>query len=199
MEGRLDEWLGEMQQVDEALYRAVADTDTPRLDGLLRGVSRAADHSKLSMAIALLMWASGRARARDAARSGLQAVALTSAAVNLIVKPLGGRHRPDRPAAEAPVRRHVQMPGSRSFPSGHTASAFAFATAAGEALPAAEAPLHALAAVVGYSRVHTGVHYPGDVIAGALLGDVVAQLSLQCSAALGRRRGGERRDGVLDR
>jgi undecaprenyl-diphosphatase len=38
-------------------------------------------------------------------------------------------------------------------------------------------PLHSLAAVVGYSRVHTGVHYPGDVVAGALIGAVVADIA----------------------
>jgi len=39
------------------------------------------------------------------------------------------------------------------------------------------APLHSLAALVGYSRVHTGVHFPGDVVAGALIGSVVADIT----------------------
>ncbi len=69
------------------------------------------------------------------------------------------------------------MPGSRSFPSGHTAAAVAFATGVAHVIPAAGLPLHTLAVAVGYSRVHTGVHYPGDVLAGALLGAVVAELT----------------------
>jgi len=62
------------------------------------------------------------------------------------------------------------MPQSASFPSGHTASAVAFASAVGTALPATAVPLGLLACAVGYSRVHTGVHYPSDVAAGAVLG-----------------------------
>jgi undecaprenyl-diphosphatase len=62
------------------------------------------------------------------------------------------------------------MPRSTSFPSGHSASAFAFAAAVGHVLPAAGGPLRVLAAAVAYSRVHTGVHYPADVIAGSLVG-----------------------------
>ena len=43
--------------------------------------------------------------------------------------------------------------------------------------PAVSIPLQGLAALVAYSRVHTGVHYPGDVLAGALAGTVLARLT----------------------
>ena len=76
------------------------------------------------------------------------------------------------------MARHVPMPVSRSFPSGHTAAAVAFASGAGHVLPLASVPLHTLAALVAYSRVHTGVHYPGDVLAGAVLGSVVADVTV---------------------
>lgn len=75
------------------------------------------------------------------------------------------------------VERHVTMPTSSSFPSGHSAAAFAFATGVGHEWPAVGVPLRGLAAVVAYSRVHTGVHYPGDVIAGSLLGGVLGQVT----------------------
>jgi membrane-associated phospholipid phosphatase len=66
------------------------------------------------------------------------------------------------------------MPASRWFPSGHAASAFAFATVVGHELPCGAVPLRLLASAVAYSRVHTGVHHPGDVVAGALLGAAAA-------------------------
>ena len=77
------------------------------------------------------------------------------------------------------------MPASPSFPSGHSAAAFAFATGVGQVMPAVAVPLRALAALVAYSRIHTGVHYPGDVVTGALMGTVLAQITMQ---ALERRR-----------
>jgi undecaprenyl-diphosphatase len=76
------------------------------------------------------------------------------------------------------------MPASTSFPSGHSATAFAFATGVGHVLPSTAIPLRGLAAVVAYSRVHAGVHYPGDVVAGALIGTMLAQLTVR---ALDRR------------
>jgi len=77
------------------------------------------------------------------------------------------------------------MPTSTSFPSGHAASAFAFATGVATAAPRAALPLSAAAALVSYSRVHTEVHYPSDVIVGAVLG---AGLAPAVVAALDRRR-----------
>ncbi|MER7716214.1 phosphatase PAP2 family protein [Streptomyces flaveolus] len=174
--------LGDLRAVDGALYAAVAATYTPTLDRSLRRLSHAADHSKISLGIAAAL-ALGGARARSAALVGVGAVAVTSAAANLLGKRLVRRPRPDREAARVTVDRYVPMPTSASFPSGHTASAVAFATAVGVVLPAAAAPLGALATAVGYSRVHTGVHYPGDVVAGAVLGIAGAATALAVAAA----------------
>jgi undecaprenyl-diphosphatase len=76
------------------------------------------------------------------------------------------------------------MPLSTSFPSGHSASAFAFATAVGSVLPIDAIPIRALASAVAYSRVHTGVHYPADVIAGAWLGTTLAQITVRALAQI---------------
>jgi membrane-associated phospholipid phosphatase len=170
-------WLGEVQRLDAAVYETVARTPTPRLDGAMRRLTNAANYSRLSMASAVVLALVGGDRGRRAAASGLTTVAVTSGFVNLLVKPVGRRRRPVRDSHEEARTRNVRMPTSASFPSGHTAAAFAFANAAGRVMPLSSVPLHTLAAVVGYSRVHTGVHYPGDVIAGAVIGAVIADLS----------------------
>ena len=67
------------------------------------------------------------------------------------------------------------MPVSTSFPSGHAASGFAFAAAIGHDQPWLGLALRFLSATVAYSRVHTGVHYPGDVVVGSLIGEGIGQ------------------------
>jgi undecaprenyl-diphosphatase len=176
VERRLRRVVAEADQVDRAVYRAIAGTPTPQLDDAMRRLSEAANYSRLWIAASVLL-AAGGPRGRVAAASGLTAVAATSAVANLVVKPLGRRRRPDRGAEDVPAARQVEMPGSRSFPSGHAASAFAFASGVGQVLPVAGIPIRCLAALVAYSRVHTGVHYPGDVVAGALIGATTADVT----------------------
>ncbi|MFF9339406.1 MULTISPECIES: phosphatase PAP2 family protein [unclassified Streptomyces] len=179
--------LHDLRAVDGAVYAAVAATPTPALDVGLRRLSNAADHSKISFAVAAAL-ALFPGRPRRAALAGVGAIAIASASANVLGKRLVRRPRPDREAARVVAGRHVPMPESASFPSGHTASAVAFATAAGVALPPAAVPLGLLASAVGYSRVHTGVHYPGDVAAGAVLGLASGAASLALGASLLKRR-----------
>jgi membrane-associated phospholipid phosphatase len=177
-------WLHELDHVDAALYAAVASTHTPALDNSMRRLSDAANYSRLSIASAGVLALAGGPTGRRAAAFGLASVAVTATVVNLAVKPLSSRRRPDRAAERVPLDRHVKMPVSTSFPSGHSAAAFAFATGVGHVMAPAAIPLWVLAASVAYSRVHTGVHYPGDVVAGSLMGVTLAQLTIQ---ALERR------------
>jgi membrane-associated phospholipid phosphatase len=167
--------LNDLGRIDRAVYRAVAETPTPILDRPVRRLSRVADRSGLWMVVAGAMAAAGGRAGRRAAGAGLTAVAVDSAVVNIGFKVAARRRRPDRDLAGVPEVRWVPMPHSASFPSGHTASGFAFATAVAQILPAAAAPLRTLAAAVGYSRVHTGVHYPADVIIGAMIGVAVGE------------------------
>jgi membrane-associated phospholipid phosphatase len=174
---RTRQWLTDARRVDQAVYSAIAVTATPALDAGMSRLSHTADKSRLWISAAAVLALAGGRPGRRAAAQGLVSVAVSSAVVNLGVKRLGRRQRPDREGARVPPDRHVRMPTSLSFPSGHSASAFAFATGVGNRLPPIAAPLHGLAGVVAYSRVHTGVHYPGDVVVGSLLGTVLAQLT----------------------
>ena len=158
--------------VDLAVYRAVAQTPTPVLDDGVPRLSDAADRSMLWFGVAAALFVFGGTSGRRAARDGLLAIGIASATVNQGVKRIAVRARPTRDDVTLPEKRRVRMPLSTSFPSGQPASAFAFTTAAGEHLPLLWLPLRALALGVGYSRIHTGVHYPGDVVAGAVIGSV---------------------------
>jgi len=154
--------------VDLAVYTAVATTPTPSLDEPLRRLSNAANNSVLWLAVAAALGTLGGSAGRRAAVRGAIAIGVTSPLVNLAAKRAWSRRRPER--ADTPDERHVRMPASASFPSGHAASGFAFAAAAGYNQPWLGMGLRFLAAAVAYSRVHTGVHYPGDVVVGSLIG-----------------------------
>jgi len=167
--------LQELGAVDRAVYSAVATTPTPSLDEPLRRLSNAANNSRLWLAIAAGLAVAGGGRGRRAAVRGTVAIGATSALVNLAVKSVWARRRPDRAGTGVPRQRHVRMPASTSFPSGHAASGFAFAAAIGQDQPWLGLALRFLAAAVAYSRVHTGVHYPGDAVAGALIGEGTGQ------------------------
>jgi membrane-associated phospholipid phosphatase len=187
---RLAGALRELGAVDRAVYEAVARTPTATLDGPVRRLSGAADRSRLWLGIAAAVALLGGHRGRRAALEGVVAIGVTSAAVNLVVKPIARRRRPDRARPARFEDRHVPMPRSASFPSGHAASAFAFAYAVGRHLPALAVPIRLLAAAVAYSRVHTGVHYPGDVVVGSVTG---AGTAAMVAAVAGARPSGRAR------
>ena len=166
---RLAAVLHQAGAVDRAVYTTIAQVPTPALDVAMRRLSNSANRSLIWLAIAGGLSLTGPTGRRAAAR-GLLAIGVTSAIVNLGVKPLSTRRRPDRAGARVPEQRRVSMPSSTSFPSGHSASAFAFATAVSRDDPWLAIVIQFLAGSVAYSRVHTGVHYPGDTVAGALIG-----------------------------
>lgn len=182
--------LAELAAIDRAVYAAIADTPTPSLDEPIRRLSDSANYSRLWIAIAAVLAIAGGRRGRRAAASGLAAIGVTSALVNQGVKRAYPRRRPDRDGDEVVEERRVRMPDSTSFPSGHSASAFAFASAAGRFVPELGAPLRFLAAGVAYSRVHTGVHYPGDALIGSLIGASIGSVVAAATSLWLQKRAG---------
>jgi membrane-associated phospholipid phosphatase len=165
--------LRRLGRLDRAAYRAVAEVSTPLLDGPLRRVADFANFSKPWFVVAGVLALFGGPRGRKAAVTGVAAIGVTSFVVNQPMKLARERRRPDRRQLGVPESRWVQMPSTTSFPSGHAASAAAFAVSVGDVVPGLRLPLRAAAAVVAFSHVCTGVHYPGDVLAGATVGTLV--------------------------
>lgn len=163
----------EVASLDRAVSEAVATTSTPALDGPISRLSNAANGGWLWLAVAAVVALVGGRRGRRSALRALLALGVASATANVAVKGVARRRRPQRPGD---AERGVAMPSSSSFPSGHTASAFSFATAMTSETPWLALPLFGVASLVGYSRVHAGVHYPSDVIAGCVLGLSVGTL-----------------------
>ncbi|WP_089955723.1 bifunctional phosphatase PAP2/diacylglycerol kinase family protein [Lentzea xinjiangensis] len=152
-----------------------AELPPSRLDTGFKRLSKTANHSLLWFVVAAVL-ATAKGPSRRGALRGLAAIAGASAGANLVGKSLFPRRRPAADLLAVP-RRLAKRPTSSSFPSGHSASAAAFATAVAMESPKAGAVVAPIAAAVAYSRVHTGVHWPTDVAAGAAVGVGAALLT----------------------
>lgn len=176
-------WL---QSSDEQVFAEVAGWHSPLGDAVLPRLSLAASYSRLWLAMSAVLSLLGGRTARRAVVEALLAVSITSAIVNLAAK---GVTRRRRPTTSVPKTRALEHPGSSSFPSGHSASAAAFSSVIGRRMPSLGVPVNALAASVAFSRVYVGVHYPGDIAVGWVIGRVVARLVTTASDAVSKRRG----------
>jgi diacylglycerol kinase family enzyme/membrane-associated phospholipid phosphatase len=154
---------------DRALFRQVAMRRWPLADPVLPRLSRCANRGALWFAVAGgLAIAAGRPGRRAALR-GVGSLALASATVNVVGKRTVQRARPLLDTVPL-VRQLRHQPFTTSFPSGHSASAAAFATGVALEWPRLGAAVAPLAWSVAFSRIYTGVHYPSDVLVGGALG-----------------------------
>lgn len=155
-----------VQHLDRQLMKRSFETRSPLLDRTLIAIARAANYSRLWLAVAGALAMFNGGRGRRAAGHGLIAIAIATSVANGPAKLLARRRRPSSRSHPALIR----TPRSTSFPSGHSAAAFAFVTGACAEQPVLALALVPLAGTVAYSRVHTGVHYPSDVAAGVGIG-----------------------------
>jgi len=141
-------------------------------DLVMAGASRLMDLGEMWVVIALLV---GLFTSGTHGRVPIEVIAplwLTMLTVNFPIKSMFQRRRPF--IAYVKARVVGGKPSDSSFPSGHTAAAFAGAALLSIHFPALAPVLYAYAVVVGFSRVYLGVHYPSDVGIGALVGTVLA-------------------------
>jgi YegS/Rv2252/BmrU family lipid kinase len=167
--------LAALDALDRRLFRRLTRRERRAVDIGLKRLSNSANRSLLWLAIASVIAPLGGRLGQRAALRGVLSIALTSTLVNLPLKYLARRNRPARQRFDRPLP--ISLPGSFSFPSGHSASAFAFATGVGLEEPRLLAPILPIAATVAYSRVHLRVHYPFDVVAGVFIGTVMGLAS----------------------
>jgi undecaprenyl-diphosphatase len=143
----------------------------PWIDAVMIGASVIGAKGGIWIALGVLTWLVRRSKGMAAWRL-LLAVGLAGLLVDGITKPIVGR---TRPWVDHPEYRDLGWrPDSASFPSGHAATAAAGAFAFARLWPAAAAPAWALAALIAFSRVALGVHFPSDVVVGFILGAAAA-------------------------
>jgi len=120
------------------------------------------------------------------------ATSITTSLLNTLFKYVAQRDRP--PTIILDPKPLMEVPTTSSFPSGHTSTSFACAYVISRLAPRLTIPVFVLAALIGFSRVYVGVHYPLDVVVGAIFGLIVARALLMLLTALQRSRRSRRAD-----
>lgn len=179
---------------DEAIFRQIhLSWRHPALDPIFRGLT---DPGKLMLPTLLVLlgcfWMKGRRGVL-----GLLVLALAIGASDQtsakLLKPIFQRQRPSVLLADSQPLFGVR--GSYSFPSVHATNAFASAVVLDAVFPGARVAFVALAALVSYSRIYVGDHWPSDVLAGALLGSLIGLGARVLFMRLVARWGSPRRAG----
>ncbi len=188
---RAPPWLrarSQRKRARSSLIRALGDADQaalrllrtrghrPPAEGAMKALGTIGEYAAVWTAIGAVGALADPPRRR---RWGIAALVGPAAInVNYAVKLAVGRERPlieGHPAL-------AKAPSKLSFPSAHATSSLAAATALGRVEPRARVPLYALAAAICLSRPYLGMHYPSDVIAGAVLGIAIGALAPGVSA-----------------
>jgi undecaprenyl-diphosphatase len=171
-----------LTDLDQALQSWIVDHRVGVLDPVFEGLSLIGSFGIVWLVLALAI--SGFSWSRPWLWTRVGAAILLAESVSGALKAQIERERP--PLANPDPEPLVRVPDTYSFPSGHATVSFACATVLALAVPRLRVPLFALAALIACSRVYVGVHYPLDVLAGALLGYALARALRMLAAALRR-------------
>lgn len=138
-----------------------------------RIVSKTGDGGLYGLIMVLLYWQEGFKGLL------LQAIILAFLIERPVYFFLKNGFKRNRPTAALENYRSVITPSDKfSFPSGHTSAAFMMATLLGHFYPTLSLPLYAWAAMVGFSRVTLGVHFPTDTLVGSAMGISIGFFSI---------------------
>ncbi|MEM8535388.1 MAG: phosphatase PAP2 family protein [Chloroflexota bacterium] len=166
--------LGPLSAADTALFLTI-NNNIPRTqltDTAIRAISDLMNRGDGWVLLLLFAAMRDQEQGRNAFLDVLPALWLTTATVEYPVKSIFRRQRPFISTVRAVVVG--RKPAGYSFPSGHSAAAFAGAWLMSRHYPQWRSAFYALATVVGFSRVYLGAHYPGDVATGAASGTLLA-------------------------
>ena len=175
------------QGFDHRLLKSINTDRNHSLDGLIKGISFSV--YPVSAITPVSIWSAGLLLPDSVLRSnGIRAGLTTgiSIGITLGLKYTVGRDRPYITWQDLDPADREPDP---SFPSGHTTAAFATATGLALTFPKwyVAVPAYSWAALVGYSRMHLGVHYPTDVLTGAIIGTVTGFLCFKANQWLVRK------------
>lgn len=160
-------WLNNL---DLKLFKFLnQDLANPFFDAIMPFITNQ-DHWVLPLlaAIGYILWAD-RPKGIWVILVMMIAVVMTDILCAQVIKPLAGRLRPSHAGLEQ-LNLLVGKGGQYGFVSNHAANSFAAAMTAGRFYRTFLVPLLILASIIAFSRIYVGVHYPGDVLFGALIG-----------------------------
>ena len=161
------EFLEAAGRLDFAVFQWLRAHHSPFLDVVMAGLSDIARGGTIWIVLAVLIALVYRSRWHAVVHVVL-AIVLAFILTDHVAKPFFNRSRPFESYADSRV--YGYRPTTRSFPSGHAAGAIAGVCALVSLAPEARSIFWTFALLVAFSRVYLGVHYPADVLAGALLG-----------------------------
>jgi undecaprenyl-diphosphatase len=172
---------------DEVLYHALNDLDWPWLVEL----SRLLSNRGLEIALVVLLLAHvlyhHRSRALATVLLTVGAIIVSDRLGAAVFKPAFARQRPCYALGPGEFHRREQVAHSGSMPSLHASNAFAAALPLSLGAPELAPVVYGVATLIALSRVQLGVHWPSDILAGAVIGTLIAAgLVALCRLVFGR-------------